>query len=233
MKKYQHVFFDLDHTLWDFDKNSSETLEELFITYQLAEKLNTHSEKFIEVYLKINQKMWMLYNQNKVSKQELRDTRFKLLFKKFKYNNAELARTIDNEYINTCPKKGKLIEGALEVVEHLSNDHIIHVITNGFQETQETKIKYAGLEPYISELITSENSGYQKPHTGIFSFALDRIKSNRKECIMIGDNLETDIKGAKQSRMDHIFFNEMRIDRRKLRVQHEVFKLLEIKKILP
>lgn len=233
MSKYRHVFFDLDHTLWDFDTNSRETLEELFITHQLEEKLNTNPKKFVEVYLKINQKMWTLYNQNKISKQELRDTRFNLLFKKFKYNNSELAKTIDFEYINTCPKKGKLIDGALEVVEHLSKDYVIHVITNGFQETQETKIKYSGIAPYVSELITSENSGYQKPNTGIFSFALDRIKSHRKECIMIGDNLETDIKGAKQSRIDHIFFNEMRIDRRKLRVQHEVFKLLEIKEILP
>ena len=232
MKKYKHVFFDLDHTLWDFECNSRETLEELFINFSLKEKLNTTPEKFVSVYQKINMKMWTLYNQNKISKRDLRDTRFNLLFKKFKYSNAELAKEIDAEYISCCPKKGKLIEGAKEIIEHLSTNHVIHVITNGFQETQETKIKHSGLESYIDELITSENSGYQKPHSGIFSFALDRIKAHRTECIMIGDNLQTDIKGAKQSRIDHIFFNELKIERRRLKVQHEVFKLLEIKEIL-
>jgi len=231
-KPYKHLFFDLDHTLWDFEKNSSETLFELYQHFELENKLNTLPEKFIQEYSKLNRKLWKLYDLRKIKKEELRTTRFNILFQQFRYKNEVLADEINHLYIETCPKKGNLIEGALDILQFAKNESNIHIITNGFQEIQRTKIEHSGLQTYIQELITSDNSGHHKPHPGIFRFGLQQTGAKLEESIMIGDNLITDIKGAKQIRMDHVFFNPDNTQKGRIKVQHEVKELIHLKQIL-
>lgn len=231
-KQYKHLFFDLDHTLWDFEKNSAETLNELYLHFELAQKLNVHPDKFVQEYSKLNRKLWKLYDLRKINKEELRNTRFNTLFQQFRYKNELLADEINHLYIETCPKKGNLIEGALETLQFVKNEYQIHIITNGFQEIQRTKIEYSGLQDYIQELITSDNSGHHKPHPGIFRYGLAQTGAKLEESIMIGDNLITDIKGAKQVRMDHVFYNPDNTQKGRIKVQHEVKELVHLKQIL-
>lgn len=227
MKTYKHIIFDLDHTLWDFDKNSAETLGELFEHHSLQDKLNTDLESFIEYYKEINKQLWHLYNQHLISKEDLRIKRFQMLFEHFNYFDASLALTLDQEYISICPEKPHLIKGTIPLLEVLSQKYTLHLLTNGFKETQERKIKACGIEHFFQHMVTSECSGYNKPHRKMFSYILNKANAHYKECIMIGDNLKTDIQGAKNVGMDHVFFNPHRANH-KFKTTHEIIHLEEL-----
>ena len=231
MNTYKHIIFDLDHTLWDFDKNSAETLSQLFDTFCLQQKLNTTLSIFINYYKEINKQLWHLYNQHLISKEDLRVKRFQMLFEHFNYFDPSLASALDNEYISICPEKTHLIKGALNVLDILSNKYTLHILTNGFKETQERKLKACGINHYFKNMITSECSGYNKPHRKMFSFALNKANAHYKECIMVGDNLKTDIQGAKNVGMDQVFFNPHKTLHR-FKTTHEVYNLKELLNIL-
>lgn len=230
-KKYKHVFFDLDHTLWDFDKNSSETLSELFDYYGLQQKLHCNLDDFLNQYAEINLQLWHLYDLGKISKQDLRLKRFHQLFQLNKYYNNALATTIDEKYIQICPEKSHLIDGAIEILNDLKDKYTLHIITNGFEETQYRKLKSSKLITYFDTITTSENAQASKPQRSIFNYALKKASANYKESIMIGDNLKTDIQGSKNIGMDQVYFNaKKRVHNHKS--TYEIFHLSELKNIL-
>lgn len=231
MKQYKHIIFDLDHTLWDFNTNSTETLKELFISYNLASLLNCDDSQFIDYYLEVNTQLWHLYNQHKVTKDELRTKRFELVLAHFHVFDKNIAQKLDRDYIAICPEKTGLIDGTLDILQHLQAKHTLHILTNGFKETQFRKLKACNILQYFDKIVTSECSGHNKPHRKMFSYALNEINASYKECIMIGDNLKTDIQGAKNIGMDHVFFNPHQI-RHQFKVLHEVKTLHDLKNIL-
>ena len=205
--RLKRVIFDLDHTLWDFDKNSEETLSELFEKHSLAVELNTSEAQFKAAYRKINAQLWNRYNKRQVTKEALRIERFNLLFKRFNKVIPHLVEILDEEYIARCPMKPHIFPDALFVLEKLSNYYPIDIITNGFAETQKRKLDHSGIGKFISELTTSESCGYTKPHPKIFQYHLEKVKSSAAECIMIGDNPVTDIRGAASVGMKSVLFN--------------------------
>ncbi|MBP6304214.1 MAG: YjjG family noncanonical pyrimidine nucleotidase [Bacteroidia bacterium] len=207
MAKYKHIFFDLDHTLWDFHRNSEETLHSLFYDFELHKFGVPHPQRFLEVYTDINHRLWQQYHKGEVNKAQLRDNRFRSTFKALGFDGDHLADAFSEQYLSISPTKPHLIPNAIEALEYLSGRYTMSIITNGFAEVQHTKLKYSGIEKYFNDLIISEEIGCQKPDVRIFEFAAFKAGVPLWECLMIGDNADTDIAGARNAGTDQVFFN--------------------------
>ncbi len=204
---YQHIFFDLDRTLWDFETNSNETLIELAQKYNLIERGIDSIENFIQEYLIINDALWVQYGKSLITKETLRFDRFHKTFLKYNIDDKKLVENIGNDYVAQSPYKTNLFPHTHEVLDYLSKKYTLHIITNGFEEVQHIKIKNCGIENYFSEIITSERAGYKKPDTRIFKFSLDVANATISNSLMVGDNLEADIIGAKEAGIHQVYFN--------------------------
>ena len=207
----KHLFFDLDHTLWDFEKNSAEALQEIFIIEKLEELCGKKFDEFHKVYHAINHRYWDDYKHGKVKREALRNGRFIDTLTHFNVNDSVLANKISESYISISPYKKQLFEGAFEVLNYLADkDYQMHIITNGFNEVQFIKLENTGLLPYFKTITTSENAGQNKPHEQIFNVALQEAKAQKKESVMIGDNFEADVEGAIKSGLQAIWFNPLK-----------------------
>jgi putative hydrolase of the HAD superfamily len=231
MPHYKHILFDLDHTLWDFEKNSSETLSELFTEYKLADLGDICVDRFMHKYSDINREMWALYNENRITRDEMRDVRFERVLTSFGICKTKVPKELGQAYLDRCPTKPYLMPYTLEVLQYLNSKYQLHIITNGFHETQEIKLTTSKLKSFFKEVVTSETSGYKKPNTRIFDYTLSRIQADTHECIMIGDNLETDIIGARNASIDTVFYNPEQQPHQET-VTHEVHCLSQLTHIL-
>jgi putative hydrolase of the HAD superfamily len=231
MTKYEHLLIDLDRTLWDFDSNSLITLEEIFDKYDLKKLGIPDFKSFIDYYLPYNHSLWYQYRLGKIKKEVLSLERFHGSLKHFGIENSKMAQDIAQDYIKISPTKTKLFPDAKEVIEKLSRKYRLHILTNGFSEVQFVKVKNSGLAPYFSSIITSEMAGYQKPNPEIFEYALNKTGAKKEETLMIGDDLEADILGAKNVDIDQIYvnFDKKKHDKDPL---YEVNNLIEILEIL-
>lgn len=215
----KHIFFDLDHTLWDFDRNSKLAFQRMFQNHNIAVDL----EAFLSVYEPINFNYWKLYRENKISKQELRRNRFLDAFEPFDIRfTIEELDLLATSYIDELPKDNHLFEGVLEVLEYLSNRYVLHIITNGFQEVQHKKLHNSGIKNYFQTVTTSEEVGLKKPHPVIFKRALEKATAGASESLMVGDTFEADILGAEGVGMHTLYFNyrEEGIPSHYLKVDH-------------
>lgn len=235
MKKYQDIFFDLDHTLWDYESSARQTLFDLYKRYDLSAKVSLDENELCESFFRINNELWDKYNKGEISKYILRTQRFKMVFEaigvEMKLFGENDISQFNKAYLYECPQKPNLIEGAIELLDSLSGKYELHIITNGFVEVQATKMEMSGLSKYFHHVITSEGARAKKPHNKIFDFAMKQTGANITSSIMIGDNLSTDIKGARDYGLDQIFFNPDEILHH-YSVTHEVNKLKDIKAIL-
>ncbi len=209
MKNYNHIFFDLDHTLWDLERNSSETITELLHNYDLGDKIKSSPPGFIEEYNKINDALWDQYRKGEIDRKTLRFERFRKVFAYFGVEDHQLAHEFGEAFVKESPLKPHLIPGAREVLEHLSSSYELHIITNGFKEAQEVKIRTSGIEHFFKHVINSEMAGYNKPDPRIFEYSLDLVGATKENSIMIGDHLEADIMGAKGFGMDQVYYNPL------------------------
>lgn len=207
---YKDLFFDLDHTLWDFERNSRQTLQEAFERFGLEEILNTGFNQFLSVYEEINFQLWERYRAGEISREFLRNHRFKNVFAKWGVFDEFICQAVSEYYLIHSPQKVGLIEGTKEVLEYLQSHYRLHIITNGFNEVQFTKLKYSGLTPYFNEIITSENAGVNKPHSDIFRHAVNITSANPANSLMIGDHWDADIRGAAVFGMDQVWYNPER-----------------------
>ncbi|MGZ3920695.1 MAG: YjjG family noncanonical pyrimidine nucleotidase [Bacteroidia bacterium] len=192
----KHVFFDLDDTLWDFEKNSSLVLQNIFNEYDFSSKLKTDFETFYSTYKEVNNDLWRSYYKKEIDKQFLRDNRFHLAFQKFSYNNYEENLTVTDLYLQRSPYGTHLKPGCIETLEYLNKKYSLHLITNGFKEVQHIKLDNCGLRPYFNQIIISEEYQLTKPDEKIFRLAEFLAKCKKEECVMVGDNIESDIEGA-------------------------------------
>ncbi len=206
--KYKHLFFDLDHTLWDFDANARATLEQLHIDLDLVSKGVHDFELFHKNYLQHNEKLWARYRNGYIKQEELRLKRMWLTLLDFKIADEALARQLNELFLQLLPARTILFPDTKEVLQYLTNKgYQLHLITNGFEETQHSKLKYSGLNVFFKEIITSEGSNSLKPQKEIFAFAMAKAKASVTESIMIGDSLEVDIAGARNAGMDQVHVN--------------------------
>lgn len=207
MNNVKHIFFDLDHTLWDFEKNSQETLSDLFFELGLNLKVESF-ERFMKKYREVNNRYWNLYRQNIVTKEQVRNGRFKDTLDFFKLSNSEeLSVHLGDKYISRSPTKTNLFPNTHQVLSKLKEKYQLHIITNGFKEVQYTKLEKSNLLQYFEVVVCSEETGKKKPHKDVFNLALSRAKTLPEESLMIGDNLEADIIGANKVGMKTVWFN--------------------------
>ena len=199
-----HIFFDLDHTLWDFEKNSALTFQKILPEADV----DLVHEQFINTYIPINAKYWKLYREEKVSKAALRYARLKETFHALKYEISDKKiNSLAKEYILQLPNFNHLFDGTLELLDYLKEKYTLHIITNGFEEVQTLKMKKSKIFHYFTEVITSESVGVKKPNPKVFLHAMKKAGSSPKESLMIGDNIEADIQGALATGMKAIHCN--------------------------
>lgn len=228
---YKHIFFDLDHTLWDADANAAEALSDLYAKHALKEK-GVHSlEEFISKYTEINEQFWDDYSKGKISKQALRYQRFLLVLKHFSIKNYDLSYALSEDYIAIAPNKTLVQPHTHEVLDYLSAKYTLHIITNGFDDAQYSKLKASKIEKHFNKVITAEKAGSKKPASPIFEYALKQAKASHSESIMIGDNLEVDIVGAREAGLDQVYYN-LKSTIHNEKVSYEITSLIELKNIL-
>jgi putative hydrolase of the HAD superfamily len=205
MKK--HIFFDLDHTIWDFDKNAEEALHELYHIHKLESIGLTSADIFIETYTRNNHQLWAQYHVGEITKEELREARFKKTFIQLGLQPDLMPDGFEDAYVKLCPTKTNLFPHAHETLAYLQSKYTLHLISNGFKESQAIKIAGTNLAPYFQHIIISEDVGVNKPDPAIFQYAIDTALTTADESLMIGDSLEADVYGAINFGMDAIFFN--------------------------
>lgn len=205
----KHLFFDLDHTLWDFKTNSRETLDEIYHRFELKQKGISKVMDFIHAYEQVNDAMWALYRNNEITKETLRKERFNETFMELGIVSKKLAERISEYYIFNSPRKTNLFDHTHYVLDYLRANYELHIITNGFEEVQHVKLSRSKLRDYFLHVITSEQVGFRKPSRYIFDHALETCKAKPEESLMIGDDLETDVLGAMNAGMKGIFFNPL------------------------
>jgi putative hydrolase of the HAD superfamily len=209
-RNYRHLFFDLDHTIWDFEANSKATLSQLFTELEL-EKRGVHDfELFHKNYIIHNDKLWERYRNGFIKQEELRVKRMRLTLLDFKIADEKLEQALSVRFLDLLPTRNILFDGAIEVLDYLTaKNYQLHLITNGFEKVQFSKLKYSGLESYFKEVITSEGSGSLKPKPEIFEYAFAKAGATKDESIMIGDTVEVDILGAMNAGIDQVYVNHV------------------------
>ena len=206
LRNKKHIFFDLDNTLWDFDKNSAAVLAELFEEFSLGAKLNTGLSEFIGHYRDVNLALWSKYYKREIDKKFLREERFNHVFSKYGYTNHEENLELTGHYIQRAPKGTCLKENCIETLDYLKTRYQLHIITNGFKEIQHIKIDGCGLRNYFSNIIISEEYGLVKPEEQIFRLAEQFAGTDKNSCVMVGDSLESDVEGALNAGWEAIYF---------------------------
>jgi len=209
---YKDLFFDLDHTIWDFELNSKETLWDLHQKYALAAKGINDFDTFYSQYSVHNHRLWDRYTKGFIKQEELRWKRIYLSLLDYKIADEALAREMSHDYLDILPNKKNLFPYTIEILDYLKRKaYKMHLITNGFESVQFKKIKNSNLSDYFIEVITSEASNSLKPNKEIFEYALKSANAKVESSIMIGDNESADIQGAINAGMDSIFVNHLQV----------------------
>ena len=230
MNDIKDIFFDLDHTLWDFDKNSDLTF------FKILEKNNIKIEvnKFLNEYHPVNRKYWEMYRENKVSKADLRFYRLSDTFNKLNYKvDHNVINKLAVDYIEHLSDFNNLIPNTLMVLDSLKLKYKMHIITNGFKEVQKRKLIKSNLAHYFKTVTISEYVGVKKPNKLIFNHAIKSANASIKNSIMIGDNYNADILGANKIGMKAIYFNFHKTNEENRENVIIIENLEEILKILP
>ena len=231
--KYDQLFFDLDHTIWDFDSNSEATLLDLFHELKLNERATADFHHFHTTYHHHNEIYWDRFRKGYINREELRWKRMWRTLVDYKITDEALAKEMSERYLEILPTKTNLFPHCMEVLNYLQDKgYPMHLITNGFEKTQYQKIKNSGIDHFFKHMITSEQAGIMKPHAAIFEYALELTQSKAEACVMIGDTLEVDILGAKNMGMDTIYFNPAKPHDNKVVPTYVIENLAVLKDIL-
>lgn len=212
MSTYKHLFFDLDHTLWDFERNSGVTLEQLYTEHGLQERGIPEFEQFRVTYEMHNERFWERFRKGHIHRDELRWKRMWHTLLDFRIADTALAHTLSTTYLERLPLQGQLIPFAKEVLDFcVERNYQLHMITNGFEVTQWQKMRTSGIDHYFDKVITSESSNSMKPRPEIFAYAIKAAGAGITESLMIGDAMEADVLGAQGFGMDQVYYNPGKI----------------------
>jgi putative hydrolase of the HAD superfamily len=227
---YRCVFFDLDHTLWDYERNSKETLHEIYGEFRLIEK-DVDFDKFHFRFREVNLQLWDLYDRGVIGSEVIRKERFKQILETFNVHDDKLSQQLSDSYLQICPDKGNLMPHAMETLDYLSSRYNLTVITNGFDEIQHRKLASSNVVHFFDHIITSQRAGHKKPAREIFDYALQLNNIASSQAIMVGDNLTTDMGGARNATIDTVFFNHDGVRHNDV-VKHEIRLLSELQGFL-
>lgn len=224
----KHIFFDLDHTLWDFNTNVEITLREMYDKYGLSSHISS-PEVFITEYRFQNERYWNLYIDGKITKKHLRTVRYRKTLEAFGIKDKTMAEQMGTDYIVLSPLQSATFPNCHKTLDYLKTKYTLHIITNGFEEVQTVKVKSSGIDHYFDNLITSEKAGALKPHRKIFDYTMKLLKASPEECVMVGDEPTKDILGAQNAGIAAIYFNPAG---EKLEGVHSISNLNELMEIL-
>ena len=223
------IFFDLDHTLWDFETNSKAAVEKVLKIHRIPVSI----EKFIEVYEPVNHRYWENYSKGLATKQEVKYKRLKDTFELLNLSVSQSGiEEMAHDYLDFLKKEKTLIDGSLDILEYLKDKYRLHILTNGFKEIQQEKMQHAGIASYFEHIISSEETGKLKPHPDVFNHALQTAGAFAHRSFMIGDNFKSDVLGARNTGMHAIHFDPFEQNDVDFKIIPKVKHLREIKEIL-
>lgn len=230
MKSYRCVLFDLDDTLWDHRTNATETLTDLFDRFRIVD-YDITLRFFLETFHRVNLDLWDRYDRGLIDQSVIRHDRFTLVFNACGIDDSSRVPEFTANFLRELPMKKNLLPRALHVLEYLKPRYTMSIVTNGFEEVQSKKIQSAGIGHYFAHVITSQRAGNKKPSAEIFRFALQHSGHSAGDAVMIGDNLLTDIAGARAAGLDAIHYNPQGTSRAS-NVVREIRQLDELLHIL-
>lgn len=223
MNFIKDVFFDLDRTLWDFDKNSESALRIIYDELKLSDHSSSF-DAFMTIYRDVNAKFWREYAEGKIDKIQLRNGRFTDTLKQFKIDNEKMGEDMSTRYLEISPYQTHLFPSTKEVLTDLKNNNYkLHIITNGFKEVQFTKLENSGIIQFFDDILCSEEIGKAKPHRLVFEGALKRANAKAENSIMIGDDFNADVVGAENAGIRGVLFDPHKTHTSKIgidRVEH-------------
>lgn len=230
--KIQHIFFDLDNTLWDHRKNAYLTIKSLFEKEEINLKYNIDFEEFHSVYHEINEKLWEDIRDGIIDKEYLRKHRFYDTFNNFGVDDEELSMYFEEHFLDKILNHNELVEGAEYILEYLkAKNYTLHIISNGFKEVTERKCILSGIDKYFQTITSADSVGVRKPRPEIFEYSLSLSDATKADSILIGDDWVADVVGAQNFGMDVIFFDVLNENKKEegLKV---IKHLLQIKEYL-
>ena len=228
MKNINHIFFDLDHTLWDYDRSAQETLSEIYSQLDLS-RSGVTVKKFVNTFYEVNNKLWVKYNDGLIDREYIKTQRFNEVFSATGIDEVKSAEA-SAYFLNNCSLKPYLMEDALTALHYLSNKYELHIITNGFIDAQNRKLSSSGIDKFFKIMVTSECTNSRKPSPEIFEYSLKEAGAAKSESIMIGDNPRTDIQGAKEFGMKTVFYDPS--GRKKSLADYTIQSHMELLKLL-
>ena len=194
--KYKSIFIDLDDTLWAFTENARDTFEDMYHQYRF-ERYFQSFDHFMKLYTPKNLELWDLYGRHEISKDELNARRFSYPLLQVGVDDPALVKAYSDGFFAAIPYKRKLMPHAMEALEYLSGKYRLYILSNGFRELQEQKMRSAGILHYFRKIVLSEDIGAHKPFPAIFNFAMSATQSEFRTSLMIGDNWNNDVAGAR------------------------------------
>lgn len=225
--KYKCIFFDLDHTLWDYETNSREMLMELYNHFDLAEKGVHNPDAFVGVFQQVNNKLWYQFDRGMITSEVIRKERFEKILGAFRVADTSLASSLSQEYLLGCPRRCNLMPHAFDTLQHLSGRYALTIVTNGFEDVQTIKLMSGNLHGFFDHIVTSQKAGHRKPAKEIFEYALRTNGIEPHEAVMVGDNLITDMGGAINASIDTAFYNPEMMEHDQP-VNYEIRSLIEL-----
>lgn len=230
--KIQHIFFDLDNTLWDHRRNAYLTLKEIFNKEDLSEKYSLGFEEFHKEYFTINERLWAQIRDGEITKEYLREHRFYDALVFFGIDDRELAELFEKNFLDEILNYNDLVEGAFEILEYLSEkNYVLHILSNGFEEVTYKKCELSGIKNYFETITSADEINVRKPHAEIYEYALQKAGAKKEESMMIGDDWIADVEGAKSFGLKVVFFDVFN-DNFEAEDVIVIKKLIELKNIL-
>lgn len=213
MENIQHIFFDLDNTLWDHRKNAYLTLKGIFEREKVHDSYNLDFEDFHREYFTINENLWALIRDGKIDKDYIRRHRFYDSFLFFGIDDFELSQRFEHQFLDEIIEYNELIEGTFDLLNYLADkNYRLHILSNGFEEVTYRKCELSGIKNYFETITSADEVNIRKPHPEIYRFALDKSGALAQNSIMIGDDWIADVEGALSFGMDAIFFDRFNDD---------------------
>lgn len=230
---YKHILIDLDDTLWDFRRNSKIAMQEIYNDYELIKYYDSF-ESFYDVYMTKNHQLWEQYAKGEITKNYLSLERFLYPLRIVGCENVELAQKLGTDFLYRTTMQTNLVEGAIETLDYLkSKNYTLSIISNGFIEVQYTKLRRSGLLPYFTNIFLSEEIGYQKPDIRFFQAVLEKLEAKPSDCLVVGDNLQTDIQGAQNANINSVYFtNHSEISEKDHPITPIIQNLIQLKNLL-
>ena len=209
----QHIFFDLDNTLWDHRKNAYLTLKDIYSREKVQEKYSLGFEEFHKEYFTINENLWAQIRDGKIDKQYIRDHRFYDSFMFFGIDDQELSQKFETNFLDEIISNNELVEGAFELLEYLADKkYRLHILSNGFEEVTYRKCELSGIKNYFETITSADEINIRKPQPEIFEYALKKSGALKENSIIVGDDWIADVEGGLAFGMDAIFFDRFNDD---------------------